>query len=132
MRKFQGLRYGFVLSAVVLCAGAPAATAASLSPAQTDYESFAHLGKTSKGTLLAGINWGSIYRSTDGGKHWDPSLLAHSYPVHAFLMAGDSLILASRPAPYNGLADCFTPECFNSNSRISSDVVGSRDDGKTW
>lgn len=89
------------------------------------------MGKTGRGTLLAGTSYGFLFRSTDGGATWARTWTdGAGVPPRIFLASGDSLILAAYGTLPDPLADC-SSGC-GPYDPMAGTVLASLDDGISW
>src|SRR4051812_24562250 len=72
--------------------------------------------------LLAGSEYGNLFRSEDGGAHWAKSSLSPGYPVLS-LFAYHDTVFAARSQYFNPLFDCFS-DCVH--PRYATDIAESR------
>lgn len=121
--------------AIFLASAAPAAQAAPPTPPWTDTHAPSSadikvMGKSGRGTLIAGTSYGYLFRSADGGETWTRTWEIRTNQIPKSIQtSGDSLILAlysNTPTPW---ADCFNMCTYPYRS---VEVLASRNDGLSW
>lgn len=125
----------FVTFATFAAFAATAALASPPTPPWTDTHAPSSadikvMGKSGRGTLIAGSSYGYLFRSADGGETWTRTWEIRTNQIPKSIQtSGDSLILAlysNTPTPW---ADCFNMCTYPYRS---VEVLASRNDGLSW